>query len=201
MLHCLSLVNKVIEATELTVTCQKPATNTLPLPYLQIVDHEPTMIEDYDPYKLDVGFYSPYDSRLSLNRHYQANIGGMGGSFASGNDSGEHFFSHQQRQQSPATSGGTSAQQINITTNGVGHHHHRENQPQLLNSYSPVENSGTQANRPTVAAVRQVANPNRVTVTGNQHISSRHNRQQVPVNSQAHFDSHSPRSIRSQQFY
>lgn len=39
---------------------------------MQVVEHEPTIIEDYDPYKIDIGFYSPYDSRLSLNRHYPA---------------------------------------------------------------------------------------------------------------------------------
>ena len=216
------------------------ASSFLPSPFLpsfhQIIEREPTIIEDYDPYKIDVGFYSPYDSRLSLNRNYHPTA--IGGSFAGsgGNDSGEHFFSsshtaannnhhhhsqtnhghqnnshhHNHRQQSPATATGAS-NGVTVSHHQPTNHHH---QHMLLSSYSPVaESSSAQqqhqpppANRPTVAAVRQVANPARGTGQQKQHLTSRH-RQQVPANAATHqqnqppFDSHSPRSIRSQEFY
>lgn len=57
--------HKVFNSTQLALILSSPL-------FLQVVEHEPTIIEDYDPYKIDIGFYSPYDSRLSLNRNYTA---------------------------------------------------------------------------------------------------------------------------------
>ncbi|KAF7489694.1 hypothetical protein SSS_04216 [Sarcoptes scabiei] len=116
----------------------------------EIVEHEPVIIEDYDPYKIDIGsFYSPYDSRLSLNRsskllpfssssstahHNCGNGGGVCPGVCSNHDRSGHYCSSAHQTQSvlslPAPQSTQSHQSSSSSSQNQQHQQQQQQQQQ-----------------------------------------------------------------------
>lgn len=90
----------------------------------QMAEHEPTIMDDYDPYKIDIGsYYSPYDSRLSLNRS-TTSIANPMTSTGVGNPS-HHHYHHQH-----------NTHHHHLHNNNNNNHHHGNNGDRSGSHYS-----------------------------------------------------------------
>ena len=94
-----------------------------------MVEHEPTIMDDYDPYKIDIGsYYSPYDSRLSLNRSTTSIANPMTSNVV-GNHHHQHNTHHHSNNHHGNNNGDRSGsyystQQQPLHLNTIHHHLH-----------------------------------------------------------------------------
>lgn len=182
----------------------------------QMVEHEPTIMDDYDPYKIDIGsYYSPYDSRLSLNRS-TTSIANPMTSTVVGNPHHhyhlQHNTHHHHGNNGDRSGSHYSAQQQPLHLNTVHHHHPHHNRPipSMSSSYSPSTTENTTHSRPGAKLI----NNNKNIGNGNKSRNSKPNksRQQkpsnpksssiIPMNGNTYNPyQHSPQSIRSDDYY
>ncbi|XP_075678229.1 uncharacterized protein LOC113791970 isoform X2 [Dermatophagoides pteronyssinus] len=182
----------------------------------EMVEHEPTIMDDYDPYKIDIGsYYSPYDSRLSLNRS-TTSIANPMTSTVVGNPHHhyhlQHNTHHHHGNNGDRSGSHYTAQQQPLHLNTVHHHHPHHNRPipSMSSSYSPSTTENTTHSRPGAKLI----NNNKNIGNGNKSRNSKPNksRQQkpsnpksssiIPLNGNTYNPyQHSPQSIRSDDYY
>nr|XP_046919568.1 uncharacterized protein LOC124499670 isoform X1 [Dermatophagoides farinae] len=193
----------------------------------EMVEHEPTIMDDYDPYKIDIGsYYSPYDSRLSLNRSTTSIANPMTSNVVGNHHHHQHNTHHHSNNHHGNNNGDRSGsyystQQQPLHLNTIHHHlHHGFNNnnkpiPSMSSSYSPSTTENTTHSRPGAKLI----NSNKNMGNGNKNRISKPNksRQQkpsnhkspslmttsiIPLNSSTYNPyQHSPQSIRSDDYY
>lgn len=104
ILLVIMMVINIFLCSSMSCNCFKPET----------IEAEPNFIEEYDPYKVDYGFY---DSRHSLSRHYP--LGGV--STAAGNNNPTPTTQFH----ADSLLGGHSP--TSTTSHNMHHHHHHHN--------------------------------------------------------------------------